>query len=108
MIKAETGTYPDVHKLAKVIPVYKKGTRIFLKIADPLTYSLALINSLNVSLKSDSIVSLINNNVLYDYQFGFGKETNLAMLYLNLLIIYVFISTIILIYLPLSRLKEGF
>ena len=69
-----TGIVPDLIKIAKVVPVYKKGERnvpgnyrpisllsIFDKIVDKLMYKHLLM-------------FLEMNDILYEYQFGFRKN----------------------------------
>jgi len=69
-----TGIVPDLIKIAKVVPVYKKGERnvpgnyrpisllsIFDKIVDKLMYKRLLM-------------FLEMNDILYEYQFGFRKN----------------------------------
>ena len=84
MLSVQTGIVPDKHKLAKVIPLYKRGEpelltnyrgiyilHFFSKIFETVGY-----NQLNLYLKTYSI--------LYNFQFGFrnGYNTEIAVSYI--------------------------
>ena len=77
-----TGVVPDALKIAKVIPVYKKGDRHLVGNYRPIS----LLNLFDKILKRIMYVRLYSyfnqNHLLYDYQFGFRKHyaTGLALL----------------------------
>jgi len=78
----EQGIVPDELKIAKVIPLFKKGD-----ITSPANYRpislLSIFNKLLEKLVYRRVHAfLVKNNVLYDYQFGFRKHhsTSLALM----------------------------
>ena len=81
-ISLTTGIYPDDLKIAKCIPIYKKGKK-----DDPTNYRpisiLSCINKIYEKLIYQRLhLHFTENNVLYDYQFGFRKNhsTNQALI----------------------------
>merc|ERR1712074_177139 len=69
-----TGIYPDELKIAKCIPIYKKGKK-----DDPSNYRpisvLSSINKIYEKLIHQRLYKhLIKYNVLYEYQYGFREN----------------------------------
>ena len=78
----QNGCVPDKLKVAKVIPVFKKGDR-----SQPTNYRpislLSIFDKLLEKLMYNKLVSYLDqNNLLYNYQFGFRKNysTSLALI----------------------------
>ena len=78
----EQGEYPTQLKIAKVIALYKKGERY-----KPNNYRLiSLLSCFNKVFEKiickQILAFLYNNEILYDYQYGFRKiySTTLAMI----------------------------
>jgi len=76
------GIYPDKLKLAKVIPIFKKGSRLLCENYRPIS----LLSNINKILEKIMYTSLYNfldkYNCLYDLQFGFRSKhsTNHALI----------------------------
>ena len=84
-ISIKTGNYPDQLKIAKVIPIYKKGSS-----SDPSNYRpisiLSNINKIFEKILHKRLFSYLNKfNILYKYQFGFrkGHSTTQALIELT-------------------------
>jgi len=77
-----TGVVPDKLKVAKVIPIYKKGEMCFTSNYRPISL-LSIFNKLLEKLMHKRLYSFLQkNSVLYQYQFGFRKNysTSLALI----------------------------
>lgn len=69
-----TGTIPDAFKIAKVIPIYKKGSRLTLGNYRPISL-LSVFNKLLEKLVFKRLIDFLNKfDILYDYQFGFRPK----------------------------------
>ena len=77
-----TGTYPDLLKIAKTIPIYKKGS----KLSTSNYRSISLLSNLNKILEklmSNRVYKFLDDQkCIYDLQFGFRKKhsTNHALI----------------------------
>ena len=70
-----SGVYPDKLKIAKVIPIYKKGSKSDVSNYRPISI-LSCINKIYEKLLCKRLYKfLAKNNCLYKYQFGFEKTT---------------------------------
>lgn len=77
-----SGVYPDILKIAKVIPLYKKGNNTLPENYRPISL-LPIINKLLERLIEKRLRAFLqNHNVFYEYQFGFrtGYSTSFALL----------------------------
>ena len=77
-----TGIVPERFKLAKVIPVFKKGMSTNLNNYRPISL-LSIFNKLLEKLMFNRLIVFLNkNNILYNKQFGFrtGYSTDSAIL----------------------------
>lgn len=70
----KTSSYPDVFKLAKVIPVYKRGEMSDLGNYRPIALLSVISKILETLLKEQIVEYLEKNNLLYEFQFGFRKN----------------------------------
>ena len=77
-----TGQYPDSLKIAKVIPLYKKGENTLVNNYRPISL-LSLLNKIFEKMLCRRLYKfLVKHNVLYKYQFGFrkGYSTTMALI----------------------------
>ena len=84
-ISIKTGIYPDQLKIAKILPLYKKGSN-----SDPSNYRpisiLSIINKIFEKILHKRLYNYLNKfNILYKYQFGFrkGHSTTQALIELT-------------------------
>ena len=78
----KTGEYPNELKIAKVIPLFKKGDKTLVSNYRPISL-LSIINKIFEKLIYKRLYKfLIKHNVLYKYQFGFrkGYSTDMALI----------------------------
>ena len=74
MICLSEGTYPDLLKIAEVVPIFKKGERNKMTNHRPISL-LSQFNKVFEKLLYTRIYSyLIRFNLLSDHQFGFRKN----------------------------------
>ena len=77
------GIYPDNLKIAKVIPIFKKGDQTSVNNYRPISI-LSPINKIFEMIIYSRLLNYIDkSNLLYKYQFGFRKNTQQNMLLLN-------------------------
>ena len=76
------GVFPDNLKIAKIIPLYKKGDKFLGSNYRPISLLPAFHKILEKIMKNRLYDFLSDNNILYEFQFGFRKNrsTNLALL----------------------------
>lgn len=76
------GTFPDILKIAEVIPIYKSGAQTDIRNYRPISILPVLSKLFERLLKSRLLNFLNENDVLSTRQFGFqsGRETNDAIL----------------------------
>ena len=73
------GTFPDVFKLAQVIPVHKKGSTVATVTVDCTNYRpISLLSNVSKIFEKVMLKKLHNfqnqNQCLYKHQFGFRKK----------------------------------
>ena len=69
-----TGIFPSKLKIAKVIPLYKKGDNKIISNYRPISL-LSVFSKILEKLMFNRLMSFLNKyNVLYNYQFGFRKN----------------------------------
>ena len=69
-----TGIYPDLLKIAKVIPVFKKGDRLLVSNYRPISL-LSNINKIFEKLVYSRLYSFLEiHNCIYELQFGFRAK----------------------------------
>ena len=75
-----TGIFPSELKIANVVPIYKSGDEMAFSNYRPVSV-LPVFSKLLERFVYNRLVSHINDNKLYEYQFGFqkGKSTYLAI-----------------------------
>ena len=77
-----SGIYPDALKVAKVIPIFKKGDRNQPENYRPISLLSCINKLLERSIEKRLRLFMENNSTLYDFQFGFRKchDTSHALL----------------------------
>ena len=74
-----SGKFPSVLKIAKVVPVYKKDSKLDYQNYRPII-SLSNIEKILEKLMYKRLYKFLNdNNVLYDLQFGFRQNFSTTM-----------------------------
>ena len=69
------GIYPDNLKIAKVIPIFKKGDQTSVNNYRPISI-LSPINKIFEKILYSRLLKYIDkSNILYKYQFGFRKKS---------------------------------
>ena len=72
----ELGIFPDLLKLAKVIPIYKKGDKLSVNNYRPISI-LSNISKIFEKLMHRRLYSFLNQQkILYELQFGFRLDSN--------------------------------
>ena len=80
-----TGIVPDKLKIAKVIPVFKKGDHYVASNYRPISL-LSIFDKILEKLMYTTLYSfLTKNNVLYKYQFGFRRNHSTALALIEVL-----------------------
>ena len=70
-----TGVYPDNLKIAKVIPIFKKGDSTSVNNYRPISI-LSPLNKIFEKILYSRLMNYINkSNLLYKFQYGFRKKT---------------------------------
>ena len=73
-LSISTGKVPDFLKIAKVIPIYKKGDRQTIGNYRPISL-LSIFDKVLEKIMHSRLYSYLNaSNILYDYQFGFRRN----------------------------------
>ena len=77
-----TGIFPDKLKLAKVIPVFKKGDRTKLDNYRPISILPAISKIFERAIFDQLYIHFTHNNLFYESQYGFKKthSTEFAVL----------------------------
>ena len=78
-----TRIFPDKLKLAKVIPVFKKGDRTKLDNYRPISILPAISKIFERAIFNQLYIHFTHNNLFYESQYGFKKTTRLNLQYLN-------------------------
>ena len=78
----KTGIFPDLCKLAKIIPIYKKEDPLFCSNYRPISLLHIYSNIFEKAIYSRMYSFLSDNNLLYEKQFGFRANhcTNDALI----------------------------
>ena len=79
-LSLSTGTVPNSLKMAKVIPVYKKGVRSLIQNYRPISLLSIFDKILEKTMYSWLYNFLSANDILYSFQSGFRKKTILLVL----------------------------
>ena len=83
-ISFSTGIHPDKLKIAKVIPIYKKGSKLLTSNYRPISL-LSNINKIFGKLVFNRVHNFLDKyNCLYDLQFGFRAKHSIDHALLNI------------------------
>ena len=70
-----TGVYPDLLKIAKTIPIYKKGSKLTISNYRPISL-LSNLNKILEKLMFNRVYKFLEEQkCIYDLQFGFRKKS---------------------------------
>ena len=73
-ISLTTGIYPDLLKISKTIPIYKKGSKLLTCNYRPISL-LSNLNKILEKLMFNRVYNYLeDNNHIYSFQFGFRKK----------------------------------
>ena len=84
-LSIKTGEYPDPLKIAKVIPIFKKGDKTKCPNYRPISLLSNVSKIFERIMYNQLEMHLNSNSILYKHQYGFRKKILLNMLYLALL-----------------------
>ena len=85
-----TGIYPDQLKIAKVIPIFKKGDKLLVSNYRPISL-LSNINKIFEKLVYSRLYSFLEmHNCIYELQFGFRAKYLLTLQKLSTQLIILF------------------
>ena len=70
----ERGIFPDALKLARIIPIFKKGDLLQCNNYRPISLTSNISKIMEKLVQQRLCIFLENNNVLYDKQFGFRNK----------------------------------
>ena len=80
-----TGTFPDMLKIAKTIPIFKKGSKLLVSNYRPISL-LSNINKILEKLMYSRIYDFLTKfNILYDLQFGFRSKHSTSHALINII-----------------------
>ena len=81
-LSLHTGQHPDILKISKTIPIYKKGSRLLVSNYRPISL-LSNLNKILEKIVHDRVYSFLEDaQCIYSLQFGFRKKhsTNHALI----------------------------
>ena len=80
-----TGIFPDKLKMARVVPIFKKGDKSIPENYRPISI-LPIISKLFEKLVNNRIVNFLERNeILYNHQYGFRHGYNTKLSLINLI-----------------------
>ena len=75
----ETGIFPDELKVAKVIPIFKKGNKTDFTNYRPISVLPAISKIFEKIIYNRLYDFIEGNNILYEHQYGFRKKYSIEM-----------------------------
>ena len=85
-LSINTGVYPDSLKIAKVIPIFKNGSKSSVNNYRPISI-LSPINKIFEKIIYSRLIKYIDKfNLLYKYQYGFRKNHSTEHALLELMV----------------------
>ena len=83
-----TGIYPDKHKVAKIVPIFKKEDKLQLKNYRPISV-LPVISKIFENVMLTQLVEYFTtNNLLSSQQYGFRSNRSTDLAALELMALY--------------------
>ena len=80
-----TGTFPDSLKIAKTIPIFKKGSKLLVSNYRPISL-LSNVNKILEKLMYSRIYDFLTKfGILYDLQFGFRSRHSTSHALINII-----------------------
>ena len=80
-----TGTFPDSLKIAKTIPIFKKGSKLLVSNYRPISL-LSNVNKILEKLMYSRIYDFLTKfGILYDLQFGFRSKHSTSHALINII-----------------------
>ena len=70
----ELGLFPQIFKVAKVIPIYKSGNKDLVNNYRPISLLSSLSKVLEKLIKTRFVNFFEKHDIFYDYQYGFRKK----------------------------------
>jgi len=81
-----TGAVPNTFKIAKVIPIYKKGDKSSIENYRPISL-LSVFDKILEKLMYGRLYNYLrDNNISYDYQFGFRRHHSTCLALIDVVI----------------------
>ena len=80
-LSLEHGKFPDKLKIAKVVPIFKKGDKQLFDNYRPVSILPAFSKIIEKLVYKRIMIFFDEHNILYNYQFGFrqGRSTEMAL-----------------------------
>ena len=79
-----TGVFPSVLKTAKVVPVFKKDSKLDCSIYCPISLLSNIEKILEKLMYKRLYTFLNNNNIIYNLQFGFRQQYSTSHALINI------------------------
>ena len=79
----EQGVFPQILKMAKVVPIFKSGNRSFASNYRPISLLPSLSKVLEKLVKNRLICFLDKHNISYSYRYGFTEKHSVLHALLN-------------------------
>ena len=79
-----TGVFPSVFKTAKVVPVFKKDSKLDYSNYRPISLLSNIEKILEKPMYKRLYTFLNNNNIIYNLQFGFRKQYSTSHAWINI------------------------
>ena len=78
-----TGVFPSVLKTAKVVPVFEKDSKLHYSNYRPISL-LSNIEKILEKLMYKRLYTFLNNNIIYNLQFGFRQQYSTSHALINI------------------------
>ena len=84
-LSSSSDIFPNKIKLAKIIPVFKKGSPLLLSNYRPISLLTVFSKILEKLVFTRTTTFLQNNDILHESQFGFRKQHSTTHAFLTLI-----------------------
>ena len=78
-----SGSFPSILKTAKVVPVFKKGSKLDCRNYRPISLLSNVEKILEKLMYKQVYNFLTENNIIYDLQFGFRQKSSASHAYIK-------------------------